>query len=130
MSSVARRLAPRRHAPRTERRSVTASSRIHSIPLPGVSDGIEHEISDEAMTGGHVGGRYQALCGELIAPAALTEQPGRPCPACAVELTPVPELSSADSHAQRRALAPWLHALTTRTNRLAVREAVIAGVAA
>ena len=112
------------------RRGARLSVHARSIPVTAAGDGVEHEVADEAIGGGHPGGRYQALCGEVIAPAALMEQPGRPCPACAVELTPVPELSSADSHAQRRALAPWLHALTTRTNRLAIREAVIAGVAA
>lgn len=111
-------------------RGARPSMHSRSIPVTAAGDGIEHEISDEAMTSGHPGGRYQALCGELIAPAALTEPPGRPCPGCAVELNPLPELSSADSHAQRRALAPWLHNLTARTNRLAVPEAVVPGAAA
>ncbi|MBW0102131.1 hypothetical protein [Pseudonocardia sp. KRD291] len=112
------------------RRGARLSVHARSIPVTAAGDGVEHEVTDEAIGGGHPGGRYQTLCGELIAPAALTEPPGRPCPGCAVELTPLPELISADSHVQRRALAPWLHDLTARTNRLAIREAVIPDVAA
>lgn len=112
-----RRRGARRAAPTVVRHS-------WSIPVTAVGDGLEHEVGDQAVAGAREAGQFHTLCGELIAPVALTESPGRPCPACSVELNPLPELSAADTDAQRRALTTWLHDLTARTNRGVVREAV------
>jgi hypothetical protein len=46
-------------------------------------DGFAHEVSDQVLaSGAGVAGRFVAKCGRLVAPAALSSPPGRPCVLC------------------------------------------------
>lgn len=87
-----------------------------STPLTGQVDGVEHEIADADLAAGRGSGRYRAVCGVVVAPAALTARPGRPCRACAAEVDPAPE-AAADAHALRRALSAWVHQFRLRAER-------------
>lgn len=87
--------------------------RVRSTALTGQGDGVEHEIADADLVAGRGSGRYRAVCGVVVAPAALTARPGRPCRACAAEVDPAPE-TAADAHALRRALSAWVHRFRLR----------------
>jgi hypothetical protein len=51
-------------------------------------DGYAHEVADPVLAAGAVAaGRFVALCGRLVVPAALTAPPGRPCLLCAATPT-------------------------------------------
>lgn len=85
-------------------------------PLTGQVDGVEHEVTDPDLAEGRISGRYRAVCGLAVVPAALTARPGRPCRACAAELDPAPE-AAADAHALRRAVSVWVHRFRLRVER-------------
>ncbi|WP_214367021.1 hypothetical protein [Pseudonocardia sp. H11422] len=78
-------------------------------------DGQDHEITDEDLVAGVAGGSYRAVCGAWVSPASLTAPPGRPCVACATELTPAPTLASYEQHSRsvRRAVSAWLRICST-----------------
>lgn len=76
--------------------------------------GREHDVSSDEISAGLVAGVYRSLCGVLIAPAALASSAGVPCPACVLELDPVPETAAGDPHVQRRAMSAWLRRLPGR----------------
>ena len=88
-----------------------------SVPMTAVEDGLAHEVGAEDLSAGSVAGRYRALCGAVIGPAALTVPAGAPCRSCAVEVAPGPEAAGVDARRSRRAAASWLRALRARTAR-------------
>jgi hypothetical protein len=46
-------------------------------------DGFAHEVADPVLSAGAgAAGRFVAKCGRLVAPAALSSPPGRPCVLC------------------------------------------------
>jgi hypothetical protein len=56
-------------------------------------DGFAHEVADQVLAAGAgVAGRFVAKCGRLVAPAALSSPPGRPCMLCRAP-GPAPESS-------------------------------------
>ncbi|MDQ4116445.1 MAG: hypothetical protein M3235_05715 [Actinomycetota bacterium] len=54
------------------------------VSLTSVIDNRAHMVSDVELTSPHAMrmGRYEALCGHLIAPAPLIEPDGARCPRC------------------------------------------------
>jgi hypothetical protein len=47
------------------------------------ADGFAHAVADPVLAAGAVSaGRFVAMCGRLVVPAALTAPPGRPCLLC------------------------------------------------
>lgn len=99
----------------------------HPARMTAAGDGLEHEITPDELSAGRAPGRYRALCGAVITPAALTVPAGVPCRACAVESAPVPHLAEQDARRSRREAASWLRGLRARTARLATLPARPAG---
>lgn len=60
----------------------TGTSRWWAIPVTCVEDGYDHLVGDEQMVAGRTG-RYEALCGHRVHPAAMVCPPGRSCARCA-----------------------------------------------
>lgn len=75
-------------------RGVTATCVAVVFPVTSVRDGLEHLVTDEAMTIGNPD-RYLALCGHRVLAAALVCPPGPPCPTCVA-------VRSADAAGDRR----------------------------
>lgn len=112
---------PRRHlavaTPDPSAATSPMSAVGESVPMTAVEDGLAHEVGAEDLSAGSVAGRYRALCGAVIGPAALTVPAGAPCRCCAVEVAPGPEAAGVDARRSRRAAASWLRALRARTAR-------------
>lgn len=51
-----------------------------TLPLTDVDDGLTHAVTDEAFATGQ--GRYSAICGAEVCPAAATVPLGPACPGC------------------------------------------------
>lgn len=50
------------------------------------ADGMDHAVADEEIAAGRSAGRFMALCGLPVAPAALSTPPGPRCDRCLVFL--------------------------------------------
>ncbi|MDQ2880462.1 MAG: hypothetical protein M3Y48_04150 [Actinomycetota bacterium] len=68
----------KRHGRHTPRR--------HTIAMVDVHTGTEHLLTPDAAADGLPRGRYSALCGEDVVPAALVAREARFCRLC----TPIP----------------------------------------
>ncbi|MDN5920276.1 MAG: hypothetical protein L0I76_35130 [Pseudonocardia sp.] len=55
------------------------------VTLTSVIDNRAHIVTDVELSSSHAVrmGRYEALCGHLIAPAPMVEPDGKRCPRCA-----------------------------------------------
>ncbi len=85
-----------------------ATPELWVIWMTGVADGHEHAVTDEqAVAGFELGhGTHSAVCGQAIAPRAMTDPPGRRCAACRLVSCP----RSGRSHQATRWprwLRPW-----------------------
>jgi hypothetical protein len=71
--------------------------------VTSVVDEIDHALTDEDMSAGMSAGlgRYAAVCGKSVVPAALTAPPGRACPGCAEILRPSASCGAMDAPARR-----------------------------
>jgi hypothetical protein len=57
-----------------------------SLPIE-VTDGhtnVTHYVTDDEMSAGRAGGRYQAICGTRVLSASLATPMRRRCPTCAM----------------------------------------------
>lgn len=54
------------------------------LTVTSVIDSRAHKVVDSELCAPHAArsGRYEALCGHLVAPAPLVEADGMPCPRC------------------------------------------------
>jgi len=60
------------------------AERLYTIPITCCLDGRAHDVTDESViTGWRAGGRYEALCGYVVVPAAMVAPIGRRCARCA-----------------------------------------------
>ena len=61
------------------------------LTVTSVIDGRAHKVIDSELCAPHAvrSGRYEALCGHLVAPAPLIDADGAPCARC-VQLDPTP----------------------------------------
>lgn len=67
--------------------AMAGGPRLYRIPITCCLDGRAHDVTDENVAAGRTaGGRYQALCGHVVLPAALVAPIGRPCALCATVL--------------------------------------------
>jgi hypothetical protein len=81
-----------------------------TLSVLSVIDGLTHEVDELEVLAGR--GRYTAVCGELVSPAALTEAPGRRCRGCAAAFCPdlADVVAECPSRGARRARTVWLGA--------------------
>jgi hypothetical protein len=65
--------------------AVTGHEAFATVSVTCVLDDRAHEVPDTELAAGLAGcsGRYQALCGHMIAAAPLVMPDGRPCRHCA-----------------------------------------------
>jgi hypothetical protein len=60
------------------------AERLYTIPITCCLDGRAHDVTDQNVAAGwRAGGRYEALCGYVVVPAAMVAPIGRPCARCA-----------------------------------------------
>ncbi|GEL27055.1 hypothetical protein PSU4_60090 [Pseudonocardia sulfidoxydans NBRC 16205] len=85
---------------------------VPTTSMSSVVDGLAHDVEDTEVVAGRSRGRYVAMCGADVAPAALTAPSGRVCRSCAAlrcpELTDEP--GQRPARAARRAQSRWLMA--------------------
>ena len=78
---------------------------VPTTSMSSVVDGLAHDVEDPEVVAGCSRGRYVAMCGADVAPAALTAPSGRVCRSCAAmrcpELTPALDPSPPADHASR-----------------------------
>jgi hypothetical protein len=64
------------------------AERLYTIPITCCLDGRAHDVTDQNVAAGwRAGGRYEALCGYVVVPAAMVAPIGRPCARCAAVVT-------------------------------------------
>lgn len=81
------------------------------LTLTSVIDSRAHKVIDSELCASHATrtGRYEALCGHLVAPAPLVEADGAPCARC-VQLDPTPAAVAPRHRRRRRGLRRLLPA--------------------
>ncbi|GAA1254352.1 hypothetical protein GCM10009609_17160 [Pseudonocardia aurantiaca] len=91
-------------------------SRHWTTPLTDqFGDQLTHQVPDGPAAGTE-NGVLRAICGRLITPAPLAAPDGKPCPACAAEVTP-PSPQQPYRRAVQLGFRPgsrWLRALFAR----------------
>jgi hypothetical protein len=60
--------------------------KVNTILITCSLDNQAHHVTDNSLKAGQGTGYYQALCGHLVAAAALATPLGRPCTACIAAL--------------------------------------------
>lgn len=68
------------------KRGIDAHAGAPPVPMTCTGDGLDHRVSETSLSDACRSGRYRAVCGRLVIPAALVAPPGRVCPACSVVL--------------------------------------------
>ncbi|HEX7658100.1 MAG TPA: hypothetical protein VF444_01370 [Pseudonocardiaceae bacterium] len=68
--------------------AATGTVRRHLTWVTSVTDGLDHAITDDAMSVGVAAGtgEYTATCGTVVLSAALVAPPGSRCPLCSPRL--------------------------------------------
>ncbi|MGE3495468.1 MAG: hypothetical protein AB7N73_12305 [Gemmatimonadales bacterium] len=89
---------------------VTRPAPRATLSVLSVTDGLTHEVDELEVLAGR--GRYTAVCGEMVSPAALTEATGRRCRGCAAAFCPdlADVVAECPSRGARRARSVWLGA--------------------
>lgn len=78
--------------------------------MTSAADGLAHDVEDTKVLFGRPRGRYVAVCGAIVHPAALTAPAGRMCRSCAGLRVPdlTEESMKQPARAARRAQSRWL----------------------
>ena len=58
---------------------------VSTVTITCARDGRAHDVPDAQIAGPQAdgAGRYVAVCGHVVTPAAMVEPEGAPCPLCA-----------------------------------------------
>jgi hypothetical protein len=96
------------------------AERLYTIPITCCLDGQAHDVTDESVAAGwRAGGRYEALCGYVVVPAAMVAPIGRPCARCAAVVASH-RLTPATAPVRRRRQRGWLWRMLQPRGRAAV----------
>ncbi len=98
-----------------------------ATPITSAADGLAHDVEDAEVLAGRTVGRYVAVCGASVVPAALTAEEGRFCRSCAeirrLDLTEI--AGERPARAARRAQSRWLMACIAMLRGTLCRRAVV-----
>ncbi|MFC7655161.1 hypothetical protein ACFQV8_01560 [Pseudonocardia benzenivorans] len=92
------------------RRSAARTVVGAATSVTSAADGLAHDVEDAEVLIGRPRGRYVAVCGAIVHPAALTAPAGRVCRSCAGLRVPdrTEESMQQLARAARRAQSRWL----------------------
>lgn len=65
------------------KRCINAHAGVPPVSMTCTGDGLDHRVGDASLSDDCRSGRYRAVCGRLVIPAALVAPSGPPCLACA-----------------------------------------------